>query len=229
MIEFNLLPGDFKVVHKSRSSVKIKLPKIAPVPFIIGIISVILIAQVILGLVAVIQRNRLTNINKEIVKIAPQEEAALGLKKEAGELSGRLSVIETLTSGSIIWSKKLSDLSDAMIDGVWLTSLSLNIEVPQQRAAPAYGQNAPAQPLPQQTMVLKGSAVSSSPGEETAIVGKFIDSLKNNKGFFEDFEDIKLSSIQRRKVGDIEVMDFTILCYFKSGRSYFEKLAARNS
>jgi hypothetical protein len=81
---------------------------------------------------------------------------------------------------------------------------------------------------PRQVLVLQGSAVSQSPGEEAAVVGKFMESLRNSKDFFADFEDIKLSSIQRKKLGAIEVMDFTVVCYFKKGRNYFEKLESRD-
>jgi hypothetical protein len=100
--------------------------------------------------------------------------------------------------------------------------------VPGQ-AAPVYGSaQMPGDTVGKQILILKGSAVSPTSEEETALVGKFIESLRNNKDFYGDFEDIKLSSIQRKKTGSMEVMDFTIICYFKSGRRYFEKLEGTN-
>lgn len=214
MVDLNLLPGDLKRIQKKRAGIKIKMPKIVPAPLIILLISVLLLSQGSIGLLAVTQRNRLIKLNAEFGKISAQEKMALALKKEADELNRRLTIIESLTSGSLLWSKKLYDLSGAVIDGAWLTSLSLSTEELAAKGAR------------RQAMVLRGSAVSPAPGGETAIVGKFIESLKENKGFFSDFEDIKVSSIQRKRLGEIEVMDFTIVCYFKPGRSYFEKLKA---
>ena len=114
-----------------------------------------------------------------------------------------------------------------MTDGVWLNSLYLSIEAPDADAMMMQDFSQPQVIPPEiQTLVLKGTAVSPSPGEETAVVGKFIESLRDNKDFFADFQDIKVTTIERKKLGQIEVMDFTIVCYFKEGRRYFEKLEA---
>jgi hypothetical protein len=233
MIELNLLPKDLKVTPaKKISSIKIKVPKIAPGPVIIGAISFILVSQMLLGLAAFMQQNRLTKLTAEVTTMASQGEVALALKKEVSELSKKFAIIDSLTAGSLIWSKKLYDLNNSVIDGVWLTSLSLEELAPQGvpgQAAPVYGSaQMPGDTVGKQILILKGSAVSPTSEEETALVGKFIESLRNNKDFYGDFEDIKLSSIQRKKTGSMEVMDFTIICYFKSGRRYFEKLEGTN-
>jgi len=123
-------------------------------------------------------------------------------------LNGKLSAINELTSKSILWSKKMSDLSAAITEGVWLSELSLHDE---------------KGPKNEQAMLLKGSVFSYTEGEEAAIIGSFINSLKYNKGFFEDFKDIKLESSRMRSIAELEVMDFSIICYFKGGRSYFDK------
>lgn len=218
MVDFNLLPSDLASIQKKKAGLKIKIPKIFPTPVIILVISVLLLTQGSIGILAVNQRNRLIKLNAAFSEISPQAKVAEALKKELDELERKLSVIDALTSGSLIWAKKLYYLSGAVIEGVWLTSLSLSADEPKGRGA--------KQPAGRQTLVLEGSAVSPTPGGETAIVGKFIESLRGNKGFFSDFEDIKVSTIQRRKLGEIEIMDFTIICYFKSGRRYFEKLKA---
>ena len=123
-------------------------------------------------------------------------------------LNDKLSAINELTSKSILWSKKMSDLSSAIAEGVWLSELTLHD-----------GKG----PKNEQAMLLKGSVVSYPEREEAAVIGSFINSLKSNKGFFEDFKDVKLESSRMRRIAGLEVMDFTIICYFKSGRSYFDK------
>jgi len=233
MIEFNLLPKDIRAARpKKASATQVTLPKVAPIPVIIGIIVVIIVSQIGLSITATMQRNRLAEISTQISAIADDEKIANILQSELNKLSRKFSVIDSLASGSLIWSKKLFDLSAGVTDGVWLRSLYLNTAELQNAAGvnpmAAAGYGAVPEQLARQVLVIEGSAVSPSSGEEAAVVGKFIESLRNSKEFFEDFEDIKLSSIQRKKLGEIESMDFSIECYFKSGRSYFEKLEARD-
>ncbi len=209
MIELNLMPKDLQTIRKkSGPQLNIKLPKVAPIPLIVGLIGIIILSQIILGLLAVMQQKKLLVINSKVNDIMPRYKIAEALKKEVGLLSGKVTVIDSLTSGSLVWASKLYDLNNAVIDGVWLNSLSLNTERVNGK----------------ETLVLKGAAVSSGTDAATAIVGRFIHSLKTDEDFFKDFEDIKLSSVQRETLGDTEIMNFTIICYFKSGRSYFEKL-----
>lgn len=218
MVEFNLMPEKLKSGQKKRMGVKLKIPKLFPAPVIITVISILLVSQGLLAFFATVQSNRFLKLQAVFNEIAPQEKVAMVLKKEADELSSRLLMIDSLTSGSLIWSKKLYDLSGAVIDGVWLTSLDLKTTEISGKDAQKGGRK--------QALFLKGSAVSPTPGGETAIIGKFIESLRSHKGFFSDFDDIKVSTIQRKQLGEIEVMDFTIICYFKQERRYFEKLKA---
>jgi len=227
MIELNLIPKDLQTVREmSKAKFDIKLPKVAPIPLIIGFIGIIILSQVILGLLAVIQQKKLSAIKSKVNDIMPQYKIAEALKKEVDLLNGKIAVIDSLTSGSLVWASKLYDLNNAIIDGIWLNSLLLNIERANGSQAFTNVNNVvlPGRPDGKETLVLKGAAVSSGTDAATAIVGRFIDSLKKNEDFFRDFEDIKLSSVQRETLGDTEVMNFTIVCYFKPGRSYFEKL-----
>lgn len=227
MIELNLMPKDLQTVRKkSKGRLDIKLSKIALIPLIIGLIGIIIFSQVILGLLAVVQQKKLAAINSKLNDIMPQQKIAVALKKEVDALSGKVAVIDSLTSGSLVWAKKLYELNNAIIDGIWLSRLSLSVERTKGgRAFVGVKQTTLRQiSANKETLVLKGAAVSSGSEEATAIVGRFIDSLKMNKDFFKDFEDIKLLSVQRETLGSTEIMNFTIVCYFKSGRSYFEKL-----
>ncbi len=227
MIELNLIPKDLQTVRKkSANKLDIKLPKVAPTPLIIGFIGIIILSQLILGLLAVIQQKKLAAINSKVNDIMPQQKIAEALKKEVDLLSGKVAVINSLTSGSLVWASKLYDLSNTIIDGMWLSSLSLNIERANGSQPFISVKNgvSPQNLNDKETLVLKGAAVSSGTDAATAIVGRFIDSLKMNEDFFKDFEDIKLSSVQRETLGSTEIMNFTIVCYFKPGRSYFEKL-----
>jgi len=227
MIELNLIPKNLRIANKkNEAKLGIKLSKVAPIPLIVGLISVIILSQVILGMISVMQQKKLAAIKCKLNDIMPQQEIAATLKKEVDKLSGKVAVIDSLTSGSLVWAQKLYDLNNSIVDGVWLSALSLSVEkskTPQVFAGFNKGIS-PQVPADKEMFVINGSAVSSDSDEATAIVGRFIDSLKTNADFFKDFDDIKLSSVQRETLGNTEIMNFTIICYFKPGRSYFEKL-----
>ena len=59
------------------------------------------------------------------------------------------------------------------------------------------GGRSPSVPAPR-VLYLEGSVVG--PGQETAFIGKFIKQLKENPLFAELFEDIRLSTINQRKI-----------------------------
>ena len=63
------------------------------------------------------------------------------------------------------------------------------------------------------------SGYASSMGDEgTALIGKFIKALKEDRQFYSDFRDIELGVIKRDKVDNQEVMNFTITCFFKESK-----------
>jgi Tfp pilus assembly protein PilN len=224
VIELNLLPkASNESIGKSKNiALNLQLSGIKPIPIMIVLISIMILCQVILGFFSFMQSRQVAILSKELSDLLPQRSISAALKKEADELNTKFAIIEGLTQGSLIWSKKLCDLSDSMVDGIWLNSLFLEEEVARPEAQ--VSRIPVQQSLPKQSLVLKGMALSSGMGEEAAIVGAFMQSLKNNKDFFKDFDSIKLLSIQRQLYGKTEVMNFNIVCYFKSDRSYFERL-----
>ncbi|MFH1868542.1 MAG: hypothetical protein ABH843_06180 [Candidatus Omnitrophota bacterium] len=227
MIELNLLPENMRVAKK-KPSVKFNMPQIPKLPIVIAAASIILLIHIIIGISAFTMNFRLKRLNSSLMKISPQEQAALSLKKDLDGLNRKLVVIDLLSSKSLVWSSKLFYLNQAVTEGIWLTSLYLDEQQSKSNrsAVSAAAGKGGSKPAAKQVLILKGSAFSHTPAGETAIIGKFIGSIEKNKGFFSDFEGIELASTQRNMLGDKEVMDFTVECYFKSGRSYFEKLQA---
>ena len=236
MIELNLLPEKLRLAHKEKKPIKFDLPQTSLKSLSLAIISVVILIHIILGLFSFAKKNQMVRLKERLKEIAPKESTFKELKSQSDELSKKFQAIDSLTSGSLLWSKKMHDLSEAMIDGVWLTSIYLNTETSKKKAPARINTDTQKKPgsaarvtpaeetIIRQALVFRGSAVSSIPGEETAIVGKFIESLRKHKAFFDDFDEIKLSSSLTKELGDVEVMDFALVCYFKQGRSYFEKL-----
>lgn len=206
MLEINLLPEELR--KKSVQKEGARAVDVTKIP--IRLIAVIAIAafigiQLLAAGVLVFKKGTLNRLDKSLAKLEPEYKVAQSLKLKMRLLSNNLSAINELTSKSILWSKKMLDLSSTMTEGVWLSELSLQDKKGRQ------------------AMVLHGSAVSYPEREEAALIGNFINSLKSNLYFFEDFEDLQLESSQMRKTADMEVMDFVITCYFKKGRSYFDR------
>lgn len=222
MIEINLLPEDLRVRQKNKETKQIDISRIPLKQIVIIAIAIFVVLQILAATTLFLKRNSFKKLDQRLKALEPQYKIAQSLKFDARRLNSRLSAVNELTSKSILWSKKLSDLSSAITDGIWLHELSLKDEE-GQKARQAMPADKQAQPSGRQAMLLKGSAVSYPGGEETALIGSFINSLKSNQDFFEDFEDIKLKSSQMRRIVELEVMDFTIICYFRSGRRYFDK------
>jgi len=210
MIEINLLPEELRTQKKKKeplrevSASKLSLSLIAIIAIVIFVA-----LQGLAAMALFYKKGSLERLEQQLKKLKPKYKTAKSLKTEKRELNSKLSAINELTSKSILWSKKMSDLSSAITEGVWLKELSLLDK---------------KGPRKQQAMLLNGSVVSYPERNEAAIIGNFINSLKSNEDFFEDFEDIKLESSQMKKIADLDVMDFKIICYFKKGRSYFDKL-----
>ena len=65
---------------------------------------------------------------------------------------------------------------------------------------------------------LEGSCVGSS-GQETALIGKYLKSLRDDTYFKELFgDDIDLSGMNQRKMDEADVFNFVINCRFKRGK-----------
>ena len=67
-------------------------------------------------------------------------------------------------------------------------------------------------------LIIEGE-VSSDYGNQLATLGRFIQALKDDPLFSEDFAAIQLDSTSLHSIRDIEVMSFNINCYFKESRA----------
>jgi Tfp pilus assembly protein PilN len=215
MIEINLLPEELKKKKK-----KVELPNVSFLPVITVLIGIIIMVHLLLVLSINLKTRSLKRLEKKWQEIAPENKRADKLKHEIGGMRARIQAIDNLIKGRINWAKKLSDLSDAMIPGIWLNRLWLEKKLMLSESESESGRGVREQDgegqesIVLKTLHLNGSVIATG-GEETAAIGRFIRSLKDSKGFFADFKDIESVSIQRTRLEDIEVMEFELLCYFK--------------
>lgn len=228
MIEINLLPEEL------RKKEAFRLPKLPIIPIAIAIIAVIVLLQALLLALIQARKATLNSLSNKFSSIALSSVEAEALKNKIDNLSGKVKIMETLSASRFIWSKKMNDVSDSMVSGIWLRSLYIEKEkaegagmpvvMPPQQMGGAGQAGIPPELLkaaaPKAFLILEGSALVQE-GKEPGTVGKFVTALKDNKSFFEDFDEIELRGVERKTVGqssNTEVIDFKISCRFKEDR-----------
>jgi len=191
MIEINLLPKD-----QRKKRVKLEMPQVKYTPFIIGFVALIVAAQVFLSVSLAAKRSALQALEKKQGAIGPEAREAVGINRQIRALQGKANAIGNVKRDRMLWSKKLNRLSDLVTPGMWFTNLSLG-----------KGEDG-------RYLSIKGH-ISSFLKDETAVIGRFMKALKEDKPFSKGFEEIRLEAMQQKKMKDVEVMSFSINCYFK--------------
>lgn len=221
MIKINLLPQEYQ----AKKSKKIEIPKIEFLPVFFGVIGALVLLQCLLGSVVIYQKMTLKNINTRLKNLDPTKVAIEQMKKQISDANRRINAVEQLTQKRFLWAKKLNQLSDAIIAGIWLENLYIEEKTRQPEAAVAKPGTAlkplVQKPIKSYVLILKGHAMGTPEADGPAVVGKFMKSLKDNKEFFVDFKDIELGSIQKTNIKGVEVSNFTLNCFFNEKEDIF--------
>ncbi|MBI4437212.1 MAG: hypothetical protein HY590_07370 [Candidatus Omnitrophica bacterium] len=215
MIKLNLLPPELKK-KKGGMTALMHLPAVSKIPLQIiylyaagglaAIYTLVFLVQLAFSL-------SLNTLKGEWEKISPKQDEIRQLVKEYETLVSREKAVQGLLVDKFLWSRKLYQLSQSFVPGVWLQEMALEERTREVSSGASGGKSAP--PVKERILILSGSAVS--PGEETAVVGRFIRGLKENRGFFADFTEVEVESIKRRPISTLEVMDFKVICTFREG------------
>jgi len=228
MIEINLLPQEMRKKESRFKPVDMSGFDIKSLPLVnIAIVAggILLTLHVLLFVVGVYSKSKVTSLSKTYNSIVPENKEALALKSQLDLINKKIKAIDELMVKRFGWAKKLNDLSDSMTPGIWLSSLEYEEKFSERASAgqPKPGaidvKKAVVSKLATEKVMLKYLIISgyaSSMGEQgTALIGKFIKSLKDNAGFYSDFNDIELGSIRSERMQDQEVMSFKLTCMFK--------------
>jgi hypothetical protein len=204
MIEINLLPKE--LIRK-----KVEIPEVPFIPIIGTFLGVIIAAHLSIGLAVSLKSKSLRKLEKRLDGILPEKKNADEVIRELTSMRTKIDAIDSLIQTRMSWARKLSDLSDAMTQGVWLKKLWLEKKMELRKESEEASE-------PKQILVkilhLNGSVITAG-GDEAAVIGKFIRSLKKNEGFFSDFNEVESVSIQRNRLEEVEIMDFELICHFK--------------
>lgn len=207
MIEINLLPQELRKRPPLFSGLDFKGIDIKSIPILkiaAGIGAGLVLLQFAVFLFGGISNIQLASITKKYNAILPEKKEADVLKAKVTDINKRSGAIDELMVKRFSWARKINLLSDCMTPGIWLSELYYD-------ERPVSGQNKKAV---SGALVISGYA--SGAGEQgTALIGKFIKSLQDNKDFYSDVAGIDLVSTKSDRVDKQDVMSFRISCLFK--------------
>ncbi len=198
MIELNLLPEELK-----KKRVKIELPEIPLIPIAVVFVGVLLIVQFIMGSLIFLSKRQFAGLDKKWQDLAPKKAEFNKVRKQVVATGKKVEAIEGLIEKQLNWSRLLNELSNSLAANIWLTELSYAESGKDNRI---------------RTLTLSGSAAGESE-EATAQIARFIKALKDNKIFFTEFDSTELISIRKGLVAEQDVMNFILVCSFKSKES----------
>ena len=202
MIEINLLPPHLRV----RKREPVKLPSLPIIPVVAGTVIFLFALQVLLWFFIQVKGVSRDSLKKKIASIAASNKEAITVDNTLKEISSKVDIIDKLSGSRFNLARKLNDISDSLVPGVWLRSLSVKKnETPNEPGSL------------KETLVIEGSNMISGEAGEAAI-GKFVNSLKENESFSSDFDEIEIAKEERKKLQKAEIMDFIVICHFKKGK-----------
>ena len=183
MIEINLLPEDQRV--KKAAAAPSQLENAV---FIIPVILIVVIViHLYLGIVYMSRKGVYAGLEKKWSSLEPQKKEILGLKNEIDAFSADARIVEGFMKGRIELAPKINKLSMHLPPGIWFNDVS-------------YGRR---------QLVVRASVVSLKI-DEMDIINTFVEDLKSDNDFSEDFGSIDVGAVVRRTVGSYDVVDFVL-------------------
>jgi len=226
LIEINLVPEELRKKEGRESALGTGLSaisRLSQVRLLVICAVALVVVQSILFALQLSERFHLSRLQKQAEELNRKRAEVDKVKGSLEAISGKVPSIDQLMSGRIKWARTLNALSDAITPGVWLTGFAYDekaLEASGQGPAGARSSSAlrvkrePAQGAAraaQAFLTLTGRAYGTS-GDLTATIGKFIKSLKEEKGFSSTFANIAVEDIKGEKFEGQEVMYFRIIC-----------------
>lgn len=208
MIELNLLPKELRT-KKKRQTVQ-QGPRMPIFHLAACIMAVLVTVNLLISLLVMNNKGLLKTLNGKWDQMEPQREKTSKVASEIASLQKKVTAVRKIAKPDLAWTKLLSGLNQAVIPNVWLSEFILKFrEEGGRRGAPKTVSELP------ETLDITGYALGSSESA-TALVGKFITSLKRNTDFSEYFDGIELKNMRGSEIADEEVMMFELECKFKA-------------
>lgn len=200
MVQINLLPVTAKKKQKIKAELKIK---VGPLIFaLVGVILAVVVCWTILGIRLSGQRKQLTERQKQLNTLRSSLKNLNQQNQDKRQFQHRLEFLEAELKREVFWAENLNRLSNLVPPGIWFKKISLHT-VKEKR-------------LKKYVSLRIGGSVVSLRGEEMIdLIGEFMNALKKDELFSEQFSEIRLLSSKRSKSGKFEIMDFSLHCQFR--------------
>jgi Tfp pilus assembly protein PilN len=198
MIEINLLPLEL------REKRIIYFEEIFKAKIIFSVLGSLLLFHLFLYTLNIISKKRLNSIEGKWQQLSSQREKIKQLNSELTELNEKVPLIEQLISKRLLWSQTLNRISDLIVNGVWLSELRFDKQKTKDGRFLEY-------------LTIYGSAASPTK-DEPALIGRFMQNLKDDSVFSGNFLEIELGPMQKRLINQTEIMDFVLKCRVKRQR-----------
>lgn len=194
MIEINLIAYSLKKKKEGKLSLKeFNIPLEIIIGLGGGLVVLLILIHIFLMVVNIRNVARHKALQKQMETVLPGKQRVEEVVNELRVLQGtQKAVQDILPKRKIFWAQKLNILSDSIPRGVWLKRVNLEGDI----------------------LVIEGSAISTD-NEAMINVHQFTSSLKNRQEFLENFNDLELGSIQRRKIKERDIADFMITVRLK--------------
>jgi Tfp pilus assembly protein PilN len=198
MVQINLLPG----AAKRRRRIEVKLQTGPVIYSLIPLVLIIIVVLAALGLRLKARQRDLSRFDKELASVKSNLEKLEKLNADKKEFLSKLEFIDRSLKREIHWARNLNQLSSLIPMGIWLKRITLRSE--REDDLDKY-----------ENLEIEGSVISLQGEEMIQLIGGFMTALKKDEIFSEQFSQIKLVSSQRSKSGNIETMNFKLVCQFK--------------
>jgi Tfp pilus assembly protein PilN len=183
MIEINLLPEEIKAKKVSAQPTPLdNLVYLLPIVLVI-----VLITHMYLGIVYATRSQVLAGLEKRWRTMEPQRQEVMGMKSELDASSSETRIVQAYTAKRVLLAPKLNRLSLNLPPGIWFSNVEFG----------------------RKDLVVKGSVVSLK-SDEIDMVNTFLEDLKKDRDFNNDFSSVEVGALQRRTVGSYDVVDFVL-------------------
>jgi len=183
MIEINLLSEELKTKTK-----KIYTEPKNFLYLVLSSLGILIVMHIFLFIFSIFMSCSLGVLNNKWQRLLPQRKMLEDFKKRYAVFSSDIGVIQQLVKQRVNWSEKLNKLSLDLPSGIWFNEVSISSK----------------------NFFLKCSAVSLQKAEMN-LINKFMDNLKKEIDFINDFSNLELTSVQRRIIAGYEVVDFVLV------------------
>ncbi|MBU0633452.1 MAG: pilus assembly protein PilM [Candidatus Omnitrophica bacterium] len=168
-----------------------------------------------------VNRLRLERQNQQVIQVLRDIDQ---LKEGRKKLEGHMTVVQALFSHRILWSRTLYEISRCVPENLWITDLAFADLRPEELAQTSFALNI-LKELTSATLsgfegksklmviFIKGQVYAPTNDQMLSVLNKFINDMKDNERFGNDFKNVELIRTYHQKVVESNVMRFEMECF----------------